>query len=458
MESLGDILRNMVASRQANQPDRGEPEPEPAEKCPVCHDAGFVHPAPGGRPDYSRVVPCDCATARPKDGRLDFLQRYSNLGPLAGRTFDNFLCQPASGGPLAAAVAAARAFAEKPDGWLVLVGPSGSGKTHLAAAIAGHRLALGHPAAFTSISDLLDHLRATYHPSSAVSYDSLFEKVRNAPLLVLDDLGHQSSTTWSTEKLDQIINHRFVSRLPTVFTTSFSPDELEERWGTRLRDPRLSRIIFLTGPDEGQSEDIEAMAHLRHMTFETFRWKRAELLLEDRQALEAAFNNALEFARQPDGWLVLEGVHGCGKTHLAAAIANYRLRQGKPARFMLIPDLLDLLRATFNSDSRSSYKVFDQIKNAPLLVLDDLGGNTTTPWAQEKLFQLINHRYAARLPTVFTIARREELDERLRSRLDDASLVISSPAMKRPFYVSEEPSGKSLSPPPPGSPGKKIHR
>ncbi|MBI4332993.1 MAG: ATP-binding protein [Chloroflexi bacterium] len=449
MESLGDILKRLplTASRKGSGVAPGEaPLPEdPA--CPVCRGAGFVHPvAAGGKPDYSRVTPCECALRTLQDGRRDVLHRYSGLGPLADRTFDNFLVPGGEGAndpaaaKLARAAQAARAFAGNPEGWLVLVGPSGAGKTHLAAAIANYRLARGQPAVFIGVADLLDHLRAAFHPSSAVSYDELFERVKNAPLLILDDLGQQSATPWSREKLDQVINHRFHGRLPTVFTTSLPLADLEERWNTRLADPKLSQVIAMAEKAPSPLGDISEMGHLKNMSFDNFKWKRTELRLEDRQTLETAFVYAREFARQPDGWLVLEGPHGCGKTHLAAAVANLRRGEGKPAVFMFVPDLLDHLRSTFSAESKVSYdEFFEHLKKAPLLVLDDLGGHAATPWAQEKLYQLINYRYNARLPTVFTIISRNDLHERLRCRLDDASLVIFTPPITVPYYSSEPP-------------------
>ncbi len=119
---------------------------------------------------------------------------------------------------------------------------------------------------------------------------------------------------------------------------------------------------------------------------------------------------ALEFAKSPEGWLVFMGVTGCGKTHLAAAIANYRLKEGKPVKFVVVPDLLDHLRSTFSPESQVSYdQLFEEVKNAPLLILDDFGEQSTTPWAQEKLYQVINYRYNARLATVITT--RLPLDE-----------------------------------------------
>src|SRR5512138_3630497 len=70
--------------------------------------------------------------------------------------------------------------------------------------------------------------------------------------------------------------------------------------------------------------------------------------------LKQAFDLARDFARQPRGWLVLLGGYGCGKTHLAAAIANQRLALGHPAMLVLVPDLLDYLRGAFAPDSASS--------------------------------------------------------------------------------------------------------
>ena len=115
-----------------------------------------------------------------------------------------------------------------------------------------------------------------------------------------------------------------------------------------------------------------------------------------------------------------------GKTHLAAAIANFRSAQGFPAMFVVVPDLLDHLRATFSPKSTVSYdRRFEEIRNAPLLVLDDLGTQATSPWVREKLYQLFNHRYVSELPTVITSADRpDEIDPRLRSRLDDRRLCV----------------------------------
>jgi DNA replication protein DnaC len=85
----------------------------------------------------------------------------------------------------------------------------------------------------------LDHLRATFSPDSPVAYDELFEQIKTVPLLVLDDLGAETSTPWAEEKLYQIVVYRHESRMPTIITTSFEIDQLEgtkPRIASRLMD------------------------------------------------------------------------------------------------------------------------------------------------------------------------------------------------------------------------------
>jgi len=81
----------------------------------------------------------------------------------------------------------------------------------------------------------------------------------------------------------------------------------------------------------------------------------------------AASNGARAFADQPSGWLVFSGPSGCGKTHLAAAVANARIDFGEPALFMVVPDLLDHLRASYDAtDEELGFdQLFEQIRNAP---------------------------------------------------------------------------------------------
>jgi DNA replication protein DnaC len=427
-------------------------------ECEICQGAGYVHPLlPDGKPDYSRVVPCRC-TGGSRDARHHrHLLRYSNLGALVRYTFDNLNPQGKSGKAanqrlFAAACEAARAFAAAPEGWLVFSGPAGSGKTHLAAAIANARIKMGEPVFFISTPDLLDRLRASFSPDSELPYDEFFDQVRNAPLLILDDLGVQSSTAWAKEKLDQLLNYRFNSELPTVIVTITALDRLDERLKSRLTNPVLSRVYRIEEAEDAAIYSWGPEFELQKaMTFKSFG-RRPNLTAEQQQNLEAASTLALNFAKSPEGWLVLMGTTGCGKTHLAAAIVNHQYQGGKPALFVVVADFLDHLRAAFNPESHVSYdRLFEGVKTAPLLVLDDFGEQTTTPWAREKLYQVINYRYNARLATVITtrysLDDLEGVEVAISSRLVDHK--ISTPFnISAPDYRGNVPSGRSRNPRP----------
>ena len=447
MEPLGEILRNKTPINTSrvdtdtwSDDSRAEPDSTAAD-CPVCLGAGFVHPRlPSGKPDFSRVIPCRCTRAARDKEYHTHLLRYSNLGSLTRFTFDRLLPQGRSGNPrnqelFSRAYEAARAFANEPKGWLVITGPTNAGKTHLAAAIANERISRGEPAFFISAPDLLDRLRSAYSPTSEVAYDEFFDQVRSAPLLVLDDLGAQTSTPWAKEKLDQILNYRFNSELPTVIVTIASINELDDRWRSRLTNPELSRIYVVEERQDLAEYSWGAEFELeKSMTFDRFEL-RPNLSPEQRQNLEEARNLAMRFAGAPEGWLVLMGETGCGKTHLAAAIVNYCYQAGKPALFEVVPDFLDHLRAAFNPESKVSYdQLFERVKNTPLLVLDDFGEQTTTPWAREKLYQLINFRHNARLATVITT--RYSLEEIMEQFESSISSRLVDHKVSTPFNIT----------------------
>jgi len=200
-------------------------------------DEGMIHRAKIVAPDY----------------RTDVQNQYeqiTNLALYSGMTFESFVIHnkftPGERKKVETALMIAQKYAHKPHGWLFITGEYGSGKTHLAAAIAHHQQQLGINVTFVTVPDLLDHLRVTFSPAAPVSFDRRFQLVRNAPLLVLDDLGMESATPWAREKLFQILDYRYVAYLLTVITSVQSIEQLDKRIATRLVDKRLCKEINLS--------------------------------------------------------------------------------------------------------------------------------------------------------------------------------------------------------------------
>lgn len=122
--------------------------------------------------------------------------------------------------------------------FLIIYGEPGRGKTHLSLAIGWHWLENNYGLVkYWQVESLLDDLRhgfAADTEEKLYSFDRLMKKIKEVPLLILDDLGVEQSTPWARAKLDEIIDHRYINRLNTVVATNLMPELLEPGIASRL--------------------------------------------------------------------------------------------------------------------------------------------------------------------------------------------------------------------------------
>ena len=103
--------------------------------------------------------------------------------------------------------------------------------------------------------------------------------------------------------------------------------------------------------------------------------------------------------KKPKG-LFLTGSFGSGKTYLMAALFNEMAKKGVSGILVYYPELLRGLKAGFSSDYKEQY---EEIKNTPLLLLDDIGAENTTNWSRDEVLgPLLQFRMDNHLPTFFT--------------------------------------------------------
>ena len=143
---------------------------------------------------------------------------------------------------------------------------------------------------------------------------------------------------------------------------------------------------------------------------------------------EAIKSGAMAYAAAPEGWLLLCGQPGSGKTHLCTAVCRHRLLSGDEVRYMPWRDKVSELKA-MSLDSERRAEIITGYKTAQILYIDDLykvgkaaDGTSNPTGADVSLaFEIINYRYINHLPTIVSTEKTPQelvdIDEATGSRI-----------------------------------------
>lgn len=100
--------------------------------------------------------------------------------------------------------------------------------------------------------------------------------------------------------------------------------------------------------------------------------------------------------------LYLHGSFGSGKTYIISALLNELARKNYKTVIIYYPELLNILKSTF--DSKDEYnEVFNEIKTSDVLLIDDIGAETVTNWSRDEVLgTILQYRMEQNLTTFFT--------------------------------------------------------
>lgn len=145
---------------------------------------------------------------------------------------------------------ACKKFAESFDGTgkgILMVGNTGLGKTHLSLSIANVLIPRGFCVLYSSANELIRKINKEQFEGQDGDTLSL---AKDCDLLILDDLGVEKVTEWSSSLLYEIINTRQNRRAPIIANTNLDLDELKEKYKDRISSRLFSmKIMFFEGSD-----------------------------------------------------------------------------------------------------------------------------------------------------------------------------------------------------------------
>lgn len=200
--------------------------------CPACKDTGFI----GSRR-------CKCHNELLKDIERSNLAKIAPIDDCTFDTFDvNYYPQQIMENGISPRDKAERIMNScrkyassftRASKNIMFMGGTGLGKTHLSLAIANVVINRGFSVVYGTAQNILSDLQnENFGRDDNLRY---YERaVLNCDLLILDDLGTEFKSAYTVACLYNIINSRLSAKLPTIVSTNFTLDELEEKYDQRI--------------------------------------------------------------------------------------------------------------------------------------------------------------------------------------------------------------------------------
>lgn len=212
--------------------------------CNKCRDTGFIEERDDEKGVSYGTHLCTCHKEILRRLAFDGLTKTTPLELSSFEDFDlSYYSKEGSPSPysvMSTVFAQCKGYAQNFDTdsvSLFFYGRTGLGKTHLSLAIASEAIKKGYGVLYGSVIGFLNKLEKEKFGRSA---DEDTENLLiDADLLILDDLGAEFSTAYTTSALYNIINSRICRGLPTIISSNLTLKELRDRYPESI----ASRII-----------------------------------------------------------------------------------------------------------------------------------------------------------------------------------------------------------------------
>lgn len=201
--------------------------------CNLCKDEGWIGYTGADGHFYCRECECGLIQKKKINGHLAFAsipERYKNL------RFVDFEVKWYAGLDVDTAekdLKVCRYYVQNylsvpPGRGLYLFSSTkGTGKTRMVSIIANELVRKGIEVKFATSGQILDEIKKTWNNESDYSESSLMNDLVKADILIIDDFGVDAAKDWRNEKFYNIINSRYISMRPTIYTSNYNLEDLE---------------------------------------------------------------------------------------------------------------------------------------------------------------------------------------------------------------------------------------
>lgn len=231
---------------------------EPHFACDKCKDEGFIEL-------NNKTITCECFKKLLSACACEELNKVS---PLTLSTFDTFNLSYYSDKPddkgnipyvrmskiYDYCLNYAKNFTTDSKG-IIMKGNTGLGKTHLSLAIANEVINRGFSVAYVSAPDILAKLEKEHFSYGYSNEQAVMQSLLDCDLLILDDLGTEFATQFTSATVYNLFNSRVNMKKPMIINTNLTPTELEKNYSQRFNSRVMASCVML----DFIGNDIRAM-------------------------------------------------------------------------------------------------------------------------------------------------------------------------------------------------------